>query len=67
MPGRIDPFKFLGHDGEMAALIRKFEWRQTPLGDVSSWPQSLKTAIALLIQSPVPIVMLWGEAGQAQA
>jgi PAS domain S-box-containing protein len=63
MPGTIDPFKFLGHDGEMAALVRKFEWRQTPLGDVSTWPQSLKTAIALLIQSPVPIVMLWGEEG----
>lgn len=63
MPDRTDPFQFLGHDGEAAALIRQFDWRNTPLGEVSSWPQSLRTATSLLIQSPVPIVMLWGEQG----
>ncbi len=52
MPDRTDPFQFLGHDGEAAALIRQFDWRNTPLGEVSSWPQSLRTATSLLIQSP---------------
>lgn len=58
-----DPFAFLGHDGEAARLIRDFAWGATPLGRVETWPQSLKTATALLVHSPVPMVMLWGEDG----
>lgn len=30
---------------------------------METWPVSLKTATALLLQSAVPIVMLWGEEG----
>lgn len=56
-------FKFLGHDGEISQIIRTFDWTDTPLGSVETWPQSLKTATALVLQSPVPIVMLWGEEG----
>jgi PAS domain S-box-containing protein len=33
------------------------------LGRSRDWPQSLKTATGLLLNSPVPIVMLWGEPG----
>jgi PAS domain S-box-containing protein len=58
-----DLFSFLGHEGEAAQLIRSYDWSQTPLGPVEHWPQSLKTASALLLQSPVPIVMLWGVDG----
>lgn len=58
-----DPFQFLGHDGEVSNLIRNHNWSTTPLGRVETWPASLKTATALLLQSPVPIVMLWGEQG----
>ncbi|CAN5264053.1 hypothetical protein BH09PSE1_BH09PSE1_02850 [soil metagenome] len=47
----------------MAGLIRAFDWASTPLGPIETWPQSLKTATGLLIASPVPIVMLWGEPG----
>ncbi|MTH66195.1 HWE histidine kinase domain-containing protein [Paracoccus shanxieyensis] len=57
------PFAFLGHDGAVAGLIRDFDWSQTALGRVETWPQCLKTATALLLHSPVPIVMLWGERG----
>lgn len=59
----VDPFEFLGKDGEAARLIRSFDWRNTPLGRVEEWPSCLKTATAILLQSPVPIVMLWGEQG----
>lgn len=58
-----DPFAFLGHDGAAAQLVRDFAWGATPLGRVETWPQSLKTATALLIHSPVPMVMLWGAEG----
>ncbi|MGV3550544.1 sensor histidine kinase [Rhizobium sp.] len=58
-----DPFQFLGRDGEVARIIRAFDWSSTPLGKVEDWSAPLRTAIALLLQSPVPIVMLWGEDG----
>jgi PAS domain S-box-containing protein len=59
----VDPFKFLGHDGEASRIIRAFNWSKTPLGPVEAWPPSLKTATAILLHSPVPIVMLWGTNG----
>jgi PAS domain S-box-containing protein len=33
------------------------------LGPVESWSQSLRTATSILLHSPVPIVLLWGEDG----
>lgn len=57
------PFRFLGHAGEVANIIRHHDWASTPLGPVETWPPSLKSSTALLLQSPVPIVMLWGEEG----
>jgi PAS domain S-box-containing protein len=54
---------FLRGDGETTALIRSFDWSATPLGPIDQWPQSLKTATALLLRAPVPIVMLWGPQG----
>jgi PAS domain S-box-containing protein len=54
---------FLSGGGETAALIRRFNWAATALGPIEGWPQSLKTATAILLNSQVPIVMLWGEDG----
>lgn len=60
---RNNAFEFLGHKGAAADIIREFDWSSTPLGRVETWPHSLRTATALLLHSPVPIVMLWGEDG----
>ncbi|QWT19371.1 response regulator [Bacillus sp. NP157] len=49
--------------GEVGALIRAFDWESTDLGPLERWPQSLRTATSLLLLSPVPIVLLWGEKG----
>lgn len=49
--------------GETGALIRAFDWSQTPLGPISSWPGSLVTVTNMLLLSPVPIVLLWGTDG----
>ncbi len=54
---------FLRGKSELARLIAAFDWSATPLGPIAAWPQSLKTAAGLLVQSPVPIVMLWGPEG----
>lgn len=49
--------------GETGSLIRSFDWSKTPLGPLSTWPQSLRTVTGMLLLSPVPIVLLWGEDG----
>ena len=49
--------------GEVGALISKYDWSSTSLGPIESWPPSLSNSVSLLLRSPVPIVMLWGEDG----
>ncbi|SDB58769.1 Two-component sensor histidine kinase, contains HisKA and HATPase domains [Bauldia litoralis] len=46
--------------GEMGERIRAFDWGCTPLGTPSSWPQSLKTAAGLMLNSGYPMYIAWG-------
>ncbi|EYD76924.1 PAS/PAC sensor hybrid histidine kinase [Rubellimicrobium mesophilum DSM 19309] len=52
----------LASGGETGALIAARDWSGT-LGPVEGWPGSLRTALGLILRSPVPMVMLWGEDG----
>jgi len=52
-----------GWAGEMAGRIRAFDWCQTELGSLDTWPASLCSAVQLMLASPLPMVMLWGRAG----
>src|SRR6476661_3341680 len=54
---------FLPGGGEAAEIIADFDWAATPLGPIETWPASLRSTIALILRSPVPIVTLWGEDG----
>jgi PAS domain S-box-containing protein len=58
-----DAFDFLAHQGELAHLIASFDWSSTSVGPVETWPQTIRTVVALMLQSPVPIVTLWGDDG----
>jgi PAS domain S-box-containing protein len=49
--------------GETGCLIAGYDWSKTSIGPIAGWPQSLRTALGLLLRSPVPIVMLWNEDG----
>jgi PAS domain S-box-containing protein len=49
--------------GEMAALVRAHDWASTSLGPIEVWPRSLKAVAGMMLLSPVPIVLLWGEDG----
>ncbi len=62
MDGRLGG-AFPTASGELADLIRQFDWAGTSLGRLEAWPQSLKTVTDTLLRSPVPIVLLWGEDG----
>lgn len=50
---------FTGH-GEMSAFMRAHDWSETPLGSLARWPQSLKTAVDLVLASPLAMIVLWG-------
>src|SRR6202046_1886238 len=56
-------YPFLSGGGEAADIIASCDWAPTPLGPIETWPASLKSTIALILRSPVPIVTLWGEDG----
>ncbi len=50
----------LAGGGEMGALLRAHNWAATPIGPVSAWPQSLRTAVGLLLDSHYPMYIAWG-------
>jgi signal transduction histidine kinase/CheY-like chemotaxis protein len=54
---------FLDRGGEMAGRIRAFDWSRTSIGPIQAWPQSLRTAVGLLVAAPNPMVLLWGQEG----
>ena len=44
----------------MGARVRAFDWSQTPVGPIESWPQSLRGTIKTLLASRYPMILLWG-------
>ncbi|HEY3892828.1 MAG TPA: PAS domain-containing protein [Bradyrhizobium sp.] len=52
---------FLAGGGEMGALTRTYDWSANPLGRPESWPQSLRTAIRILLNTNHPMFIWWGE------
>jgi len=44
----------------MAALMRAFDWSQTPIGPVSQWPQGLRTAVRIILTSRYAMFVWWG-------
>ena len=52
---------FLAGGGELGAMMRAFDWTSTPLGSPESWPQSLKTAVRIMLTSRQPIWIGWGD------
>ena len=52
---------FLTGGGELGSLMRAHDWASTPLGPPEGWPQSLKTAVRIMLTSRQPIWIGWGE------
>ncbi len=46
--------------GETGESIRAHDWAATPLGPLEHWPQSLRSAVDLVLGSPLPMAVLWG-------
>jgi PAS domain S-box-containing protein len=54
---------FLRTGGELGRRIAEHDWSATPIGPIETWPRSLKSTVGLMLASPVPFVLLWGEHG----
>ena len=48
--------------GEMGERIRNHDWASTCLGRVDDWPQSLRTAVDLMLAAAQPVLVSWGDA-----
>ncbi len=46
--------------GEMATLMRAFDWAHTPLGSPATWPLSLRTVVRVMLTSRYAMWMGWG-------
>lgn len=44
----------------MGALMRAHDWRSTSLGPPQTWPQTLRTALRLLLNTGHPMYIWWG-------
>jgi hypothetical protein len=51
---------FLAGGGEMGALTRAYDWSASPLGKPDVWPQSLRTAVRILLNTNHPMFIWWG-------
>ena len=51
---------FLEGGGEAGRLMRAFDWSGSALGPAEHWPPTLKTAVALMLQSKQPAYIGWG-------
>ncbi len=40
--------------------MRAFDWSQTPVGPISEWPQSLRTAARIILNSRYAMFIWWG-------
>jgi PAS domain S-box-containing protein len=52
--------RFLEQDGQMARMIREYDWAAHPIGPIESWPQPLRFALGLAISSSFPTAIYWG-------
>ncbi|HUI14062.1 MAG TPA: ATP-binding protein [Xanthobacteraceae bacterium] len=51
---------FLAGGGEMGAMMRAMDWSRTAIGPVALWPQSLRTAVGIMLSSRYAMFVWWG-------
>lgn len=48
------------NSSKVGQLMRMYDWTSSPLGDITSWPQSLRTAVSICLASQFPMLIWWG-------
>ncbi len=51
---------FLEGGGRMGEEILAHDWTATPLGEIARWPDSLRTALSMVLNSRFPGFLCWG-------
>jgi PAS domain S-box-containing protein len=46
--------------GEMARRVREFDWSQTALGPIETWPDALELHAAMILAAALPMGLRWG-------
>jgi signal transduction histidine kinase len=61
MPSAIKRTVKIFGSGEMADLIRAFDWSTTPVGPIEDWPEVLIIAVNTMLATRHPMFLWWGE------
>jgi PAS domain S-box-containing protein len=48
-------------NSEMSGRIRAHNWSKTPLGPIEGWSETLLATVNLMLHSPFPTILSWGE------
>ena len=56
----LRPTTFLAGGGKAADMIRERDWSSHPLGPPERWPDTLRTALSLVLNSPESMILCWG-------
>ncbi|OOQ58969.1 ATP-binding protein [Mucilaginibacter pedocola] len=54
-------YTFLNGGGQAGGLIRAVDWSATAMGSPEQWPESLRSAISISLNSGFPIAIYWGQ------
>ncbi len=46
--------------GELAGLVRGFDWSSTGLGPIEAWTKELLALVNVILASPLPMFLYWG-------
>jgi PAS domain S-box-containing protein len=57
----LEADRLFAGDSDMARRMRQFDWSGTSIGPTHAWPQSLKTAVRIMLTSRQPIWIGWGK------
>lgn len=55
-----EEIEFLNQGGPTLELIRSIDWSKTAIGSREDWPQSLRAALGICVNSNFPIAIYWG-------
>ncbi|CUI09087.1 response regulator [Massilia antarctica] len=48
------------HDTGNAAAVASTDWSSTDLGDPRAWPPALRLCVDIVLNTPLPMLLLWG-------
>lgn len=57
----VNSYAFLEGGGELGELVRNYDWANTPVGPVDTWPLPLRTTVGIILHSGFPMFLWWGD------